>query len=110
LLESEKYIKDTGDAKTSVKNIEEAIQGAKDIVAEEVSDHAALREDIRVKTKQTLSSKPTKTFEENGVYKIYGNYFKKFEDIPSYAYLALCRAEEEKQISLSFDRNATVLL
>lgn len=112
LLESEKYIKDTGDAKTSVKTIEEAIQGAKDIVAEEVSDHPALRETIKLKQIPILklTSKPTKTFEENGVYKIYGNYSKKFEDIPSYAYLALCRAEEEKQISLSFDWSMPSLL
>jgi protein Tex len=112
LSASEKYIKDTGDAKTSVQSIEEAVQWAKDIVAEEVADHAELREDIRQKLKQKLNmmSKQTKTFEENGVYKIYGAYSKKFDDIPSYAYLALCRAEEEKQLSLSFDWSQTAIL
>lgn len=112
LKESEKFVKDTGDVKTSVKTVEEAIQGAKDIVAEEVSDHAELRETIRLKLMPMLkiSSKSTKTFEENGVYKIYGKYSKRFDDIPSYAYLALCRAKQEKQINLSFDRNTITVL
>lgn len=82
---------------------QEAIQGAKDIVAEEVSDDASLRDDIRTfeETNAVLATKPTKTFEENGVYKIYANYNKKIADMPSYAYLAVSRAEEEKQLSLS---------
>ena len=41
--EAQKFVKDTGDVKTSVKNLAEAIQGAKDILAEAVSDHADLR-------------------------------------------------------------------
>jgi len=40
--EAEKFVKDTWDAKTSVKDVKEAIQWAKDIVAEDVSDHADL--------------------------------------------------------------------
>lgn len=64
--EAEKFIRDTGDAKTSVKDKEEAIQGAKDIVAEAVSDHADLREDIksREENTSTLECKATKTFDE----------------------------------------------
>lgn len=104
------FVIDTWDAKTSVKNVAEAIQGAQDIVAEEVSDHAALRDSLRKNIVLTLITKPTKTFEENGVYKIYGNYSKKLEDIPSYAYLAINRAEDEKQISVSFDRSMPKLM
>jgi len=101
--EAEKFIKDTGDKKTSVATIQEAIQWAKDIVAEEVSDDASLRDVIRTyeESHAVLSTKPTKTFEENGVYKIYGNYSKNIAEMPSYAYLAVCRAEDEKQLSVS---------
>ena len=72
-----------------------------DIVAEEVSDHAKLRDTIRTNESSliTLHTKPTKTFDPNGVYKIYGDYTKKIADMPSYAYLAVCRAEDEKQLS-----------
>jgi uncharacterized protein len=81
-------------------------------VAEDVSDDAGLRDEIRgyEENNAVLVTKPTKTFEENGVYKIYGSYSKKIADMPSYAYLAVCRAEEEKQLSLSLQCNTTKIL
>ena len=102
--EAEKFVKDTGDEKTSVKSREEAIGGAQDIIAEDVSDHANLREEIKTHEEHNavLGTKPTKTFEANGVYKIYGDYKKSLKEIPSYAYLAIFRAEKEKQISVDF--------
>lgn len=104
--ESEKYIVNTGDKKTSVSTWQEAIQGAMDIIAEEVSDHAALRDTIRNKLSNTikLQTKATKTFDPNGVYKIYGEYNKSIADMPSYAYLAVSRAEDEKQLSVWLQR------
>lgn len=104
---AEEFVKDTWDAKTTVKNKEEAIQWAKDIIAEDVSDHANLREDIKKyeEIKSEISTKTTKTFEENGVYKIYWDYKKNIVEIPSYAYLAICRAEKEKQLTISLNLN-----
>ena len=103
--EAQKFVKDTGDAKTSVKNVEEAIQGAKDILAEAVSDHADLRAEIKQfeEVNAKLQTKATKTFEENGVYKIYKDYNKKLAEMPSYAYLAVARAEKEKQLSVGIE-------
>jgi len=100
--EAEKFIKDDKDPKKSVKDVAEAIQWAKDIIAEEVSDHADLREKIKnyESIHASLTSKPGKKYEEAGVYKIYKNYSKKISEIPSYAYLALMRAEKEKQLSV----------
>jgi len=100
--EAEKFVRDTGDVKTSVKDKEEAIQWAKDILAEAVSDHADLREDIKVREENTssLECKKTKTFDDKWVYKIYGNYSKKISEMPSYAYLAVSRAEAEKQLQV----------
>ena len=37
------------------------------------------------------------------MYKIYGNYNKRLSDIPSYAYLAVARAEKEKQLSVGLE-------
>lgn len=100
--EADKFIKDTWDVKTSVKDISEAIQWAKDIIAEDVSDHADLREEIKNREENfaVLESKSTKTFEKNWTYKVYANYSKKISEMPSYAYLAVSRAEKEKQLSL----------
>ena len=103
--EAQKFVKDTGDVKTSVKNVAEAIQGAKDILAEAVSDHADLRAEIKQfeEVNAKLQTKATKTFEENGVYKIYKDYNKKLSEMPSYAYLAVSRAEKEKQLSVAIE-------
>ncbi len=101
-MEAEKFVNDTGDVKTSVKDKEEAIQWAKDIVAEAVSDHADLRDEIKSREDNTcmVECKKTKTFQEQWVYKIYGNYSKKISEMPSYAYLAISRAETEKQLGV----------
>lgn len=105
--EAKKYINKTDDKKTNVWSQQEAIQWAQDIIAEEVSDHASLRDDIRQQqnSQVALKTKATKKFNPNGVYKIYGDYKKKLADMPSYAYLAICRAEQEKQLSVSLDRS-----
>lgn len=69
-------------------------------MAEAVSDHADLRAEIKQfeETNAKLETKATKTFEEDGVYKIYKEYSKKLSEMPSYAYLAVARAEKEKQL------------
>ena len=74
-IEAEKFVKDTWDAKTTVKNVKEAIIWAQDIIAEDVSDHANLREDIKnhEENNAKISTKPTNTFEENWVYNIYAD-------------------------------------
>ena len=99
---AKEFVKDTWDAKTTVKNVAEAIQWAKDIIAEDVSDHANLREKIKSheEINSIVTTKPTKTFEENWVYKIYKEYSKQINDVPSYAYLAIDRAENEKQLNV----------
>ncbi len=68
-----------------------------------MSDDPGLRDEVRSyeENNAVLTTKPSKTFEENGVYKIYANYSKKIADMPSYAYLAVTRAEDEKQLSNS---------
>ena len=104
---AEGFIKDGDTPETSVLDREEAIQGAMDIVAERVSDDASLRDYIKHKeeTKAILTVKTTKTFDPKGTYANYEKYSKTIEQTPSYAYLALARAEKEKQMSLnmSFD-------
>ncbi len=99
---AKEFVKDTWDVKTSVKNVAEAIQWAKDIIAEDVSDHANLREKIKSheEINSIVTTKPTKTFEENWTYKIYKEYSKQITYVPSYAYLAIDRAENEKQLNV----------
>ena len=90
-------------AQKGVGTIEEALQGAKDIIAEWVSEHINGRNRIRkiFHTKGNLSSTVIKGKEEEG--KTYQQYFDFSEPIakaPSHRILALFRAEEEGIIRL----------
>ena len=86
-----------------VNNVEEALQGAKDIMAEWISEHINGRNRIRkiYHTKGEISSSVIKGKEEEG--KIYQQYFDFQEPIskaPSHRILALFRAEEEGIVRL----------
>ena len=86
-----------------VNNVEEALQGANDIMAEWVSEHINGRNRIRkiFHTQGELRSTVVKGKEEEG--KTYQNYFDFHEPIakaPSHRVLALFRAEEEGIIKL----------
>ena len=90
-------------AQKGVNNVEEALRGAKDIIAEWVSEHINGRNRIRkiFHTKGDLSSTVIKGKEEEG--KTYQQYFDFSEPIakaPSHRILALFRAEEEGIIRL----------
>ena len=90
-------------AEKGVNNVEEALQGAKDIMAEWVSENINGRNRIRkiYHTQGDLCSTVIKGKEEEG--KTYQQYFDFSEPIakaPSHRILALFRAEEEGVIKL----------
>jgi uncharacterized protein len=90
-------------AQKGVNDVDEALQGAKDIMAEWISEHINGRNRIRkiFHTKGELSATVIKGKEEEG--KTYQQYFDFSEPIakaPSHRILALFRAEEEGIIKL----------
>ena len=90
-------------AQKGVNDVDEALQGAKDIMAEWISEHINGRNRIRkiFHTKGDLSATVIKGKEEEG--KTYQQYFDFSEPIakaPSHRILALFRAEEEGIIKL----------
>ena len=90
-------------AQKGVNTVEEALQGAKDIMAEWISENINGRNRIRkiFHTKGDISSAVVKGKEEEG--KTYQQYFDFSEPIakaPSHRLLALFRAEEEGVIKL----------
>ena len=94
--EARKFIK--GD----VSSVEEAIKGAQDILAERYADQAREREAIRNSMLRfgVLTTKKTKTFNENGVYKNLAPKSEKAAYIPSHRYLAIMRGVKEKELSM----------
>ncbi len=79
-----------------VKTKEEAIQGAKDIIAEEISDNSEFRKKIRQNTYYNgqIETK-TKNKEESTEYDLYYNYSENIKKIPPHRILAINRAEKE---------------
>lgn len=84
-----------------VLTAEDAICGAKDIIAEEISDNADYRKFIRDITFKTglLTSKGLS--EEDSVYSLYYDYSEPVSKTVSHRILAIDRGEKEKFLSVS---------
>ena len=90
----------------NVKSIEDAVQGAKYIIAENISDNAKYRKVIRDNTYNygTIKSKLKKTAkDENKIYDMYYDYEEKVKYIKPHRILALNRGEKEGVLSVSID-------
>lgn len=88
--------------KGDVKSVDDAIKGAKDIIAERFSDDPKERNVIREMTLKhgILEINASKNFDEQGVYKNYKTYSEKVAFVPSHRYLAIKRGEKEKQLTV----------
>lgn len=86
-----------------VPSIEEALQGARDIIAETINEDADSRNLIRkiFKGESVITSKVLKSkIEEGEKYKDYFDFEEKLNKIPSHRLLALRRGEKEMILSL----------
>ena len=83
---------------TNVKNIDEAIEGAKYIIAEWISDNASYRKYIRsnVYNYGTIMTKKKKdVVDDNGLYEMYYDYVERIKFIKSHRVRAINRGEKE---------------
>lgn len=87
-----------------VKSVEEAINGAMDIIAEMISDHPDHREKIRNLNLQVgfLTMKATDP-EESSVYEMYYDYKESVKEIANHRILASNRGEKEKFIKIKLE-------
>ncbi len=86
-----------------VPSIEEALQGARDIIAEKISENKDARNSIRhlFEREAVLSTKVAKGKEEEGhKYKDYFSWAEDLKKMPSHRLLAVLRAEKEKILKL----------
>lgn len=92
------------DEEKGVTSAEEAIQGAKDIVAEMISDVAEYRKEIRkiIYAKGLIASKASKE-EEKSVYEMYYDYSEPVAKIPSHRILAINRGEKEEFLKVKIE-------
>ena len=97
--EAEKYLSET------VTSVADAIQGAKDIIAEVVSDNAKQRWAFKDTIMQAgvLQTKLKKdAVDENKVYEMYYDRSEKISQLADHRIMAIDRAEKEKVITVSF--------
>ena len=88
-----------------VATAEEAIQGALDIIAENISDNAKYRKEIKRQCyRQGVMVTKASNSEEKSNYEMYYEYQEAIKYIPSHRILAINRGEKEKFLKVSIDK------
>ena len=98
--EAKKYLND------KVASVDEALAGARDIIAERLSETASVRETVRqiFKTRRVVAKTTKKASEpEAAKYRNYFDFSDPIERVAPHRLLAALRAEEEGYITLKID-------
>ena len=101
------------DAEKGVTTVEEALQGAGDIIAERISDDAGLRKTLRElwQRKACLVSSAAEPDPEDTVYRLYYDFKAPVERVLGHQVLAVNRGEREAvlKVSVDMDREAALI-
>lgn len=90
-------------AEKGIESAEDAVAGAQDIIAENISDNADYRKEIRRLTylSAQITSKVTKN--ENPVYQMYYDFAEPVKKVSDHRILAMDRGEKEKVLSIKIE-------
>ena len=105
--EAEKFV----NAEKGVESAEEAVQGAMDIIAENISDNAEIRKRLKsvIRYNAFIVSKAADT-EKESVYTVYYDYRELVRNIPSHRVLAIDRGEKEDFLKVGIEIDKEVCL
>ena len=92
------------DPEKGVETLADALQGANDIIAEWISDNAAVRGSLREMLEKRGTLRSLAATEEDSVYRLYYDFEQPLSRLQGHQILAFNRGEKEKMLS------ATVLL
>ena len=102
--EAEKYLTPDAEEDKRVATVSEAIQGAKDIIAESVSDEAEHRLYIRNATmEEGVIAATAKDEKQESVYEMYYNFSEPVKKVAGHRVLALNRGEAEKILTVKLE-------
>ncbi len=95
------------DEEKDVKTEQDAICGAKDIIAEKISDDAEIRKSLRQFIIDTgiISTTLDETKENSGVYEMYKDFQEEIKKIPSHRILAINRGKNEDCLKVKINVN-----
>ncbi len=103
------YAEEFVDEEKGVSDSKEALAGAADIIAENVSDNADLRRMVRTLTFKNGSLKSKKTA-DNPTYEQYWDYSEPLSKMPAHRILAVNRGEKEEALSVSIEINHDLIV
>ena len=94
------------DEEKGVATTADALAGASDIIAEQISDDAALRKELRELLLRRASLRVTATGEEDSVYRLYYDFTQEIPRLAGHQILAINRGEKEGflRVGVSVDR------
>lgn len=95
----------------NVKTIEDAIQGAEDIIAEDISDNANFRKAIKKSYyRDGVIQTSAVDKEAKSPYEIYYDFTETIKTLPSHRILAINRGEKEKFLKVKLVKNEQYIL
>ena len=99
------------DSEKEVETVSDAIQGAMDIIAENISDNAEIRKRLKsiIRYNAYLVSKAADT-EKDSVYAVYYDYRELVSSIPGHRVLAIDRGEKEDFLKVSIEIEEEICL
>ena len=86
-------------AEKGVETVADALQGANDIVAEWISDDAAIRRSLRELLEKRGTLRSLAATEEDSVYRLYYDFEQPLSRLQGHQILAINRGEKEKMLS-----------
>ena len=105
VVDPEKAAADFVDAEKGVNSVEEALQGASDIIAEMISDDAEIRKQLRelYLKRAVLVSKAAAAQPEDSVYRLYYDFKSPVSRLQGHQILAVNRGEREEVLKVSVE-------
>ena len=108
----EEAARDFVDPEKGVETIEDALQGASDIIAEQISDNAAIRKSLRALISRQGQLVSRAAAEDDSVYRLYYDFTQSVARLQGHQVLAINRGEKEGilKVSITLDREQALPL
>ena len=104
-VENVESVDNLGDNSKIVANIQEAIAGALDIIAENISDNPIYRKKIKSMCyREAVISVKATNAEEKSSYDMYYDFNENIKKLPSHRILAINRGEKEEFLKVKIDK------
>ena len=108
----EEAARDFVDPEQGVETVEDALQGASDIIAEQISDDAAIRKSLRALISRQGQLVSRAATEDDSVYRLYYDFTQSVARLQGHQVLAINRGEKEGilKVSITLDREQALPL